>query len=174
LLIFEPGRRTRTDIYANTSAVDVLPTLLHVTGQKQADWSEGSVLPPFGPEHVPEQNLYVIQAKSNQQFAPITIATTTLLKGQYKLLYFIGYDELGGPEGERIELYDLKNDPEELNDLSSSKRETTAELLNELKRKLAQVNHPYKSRKGYPPACQKYWRVLESSVRTVRYNLPVL
>lgn len=143
LLIFEPGRKTRTDIYANTSAVDVLPTLLNVTGQKQADWSEGNFLPPFGPEHDLERNLYVIQAKSNQQFAPITIATTTLVKGQYKLHYFFGYHELGGADSERIELYDLKNDPEELNDLSASKRETAAELLNEIKQKLAEVNKPY-------------------------------
>jgi hypothetical protein len=48
-----------------------------------------------------------------------------------------------GAEGERIELYNVQNDPEELNDLSSSKRETTAELLNELKQKLAEVNQPY-------------------------------
>ena len=57
-------------------------------------------------------------------------------------MYFIGYPELGA-EGECIELYDIKNDPEELNDLSSSKRETTADLLNELKQKLAKVNQPY-------------------------------
>ena len=57
-------------------------------------------------------------------------------------MYFIGYSELGA-EGERIELYDIKNDPEELNDLSSSKRETTTDLLNELKQKLAEVNQPY-------------------------------
>lgn len=143
LLIFEPGRRTRTDIFTNTSAVDVLPTLLQVTGQKQADWSEGSVLPPFGPEQDPERNLYVIQAKSNLQYAPITVATTTLVKGQFKLQYFFGYPELGGLEAERIELYDLKNDPGELNNLASSKRETTLELLNELKQKLTEVNEPY-------------------------------
>ena len=57
-------------------------------------------------------------------------------------MYFIGYSELGA-EGERIELYDIENDPEELNDLSSSKRDTTTDLLNELKQKLAKVNQPY-------------------------------
>ena len=56
-------------------------------------------------------------------------------------MYFFGYEELDGDE--HSELYDLKNDPEELNDLSSLKRETTAELLNELKQKLAEVNEPY-------------------------------
>jgi len=142
LMIFEPGRTNRTDIYSNSSAVDVLPTLAHVTGQKQADWSEGNVLPPFGPERGPDRSLYVIEARTNAQYDPITVATTTLVKGSYKLQYFFGYDELG-TDGERVELYDLKNDPEELNDLSSSKLETTAELLNELKQKLAEVNEPY-------------------------------
>lgn len=58
-------------------------------------------------------------------------------------MYFLGYEELGGPDSERIELYDIKNDPEELNDLSLSKPETTAELLNEIKQKLAEVDEPY-------------------------------
>jgi len=142
LMIFEPGRKTRTDIYSNTSAVDVLPTLLHVTGQKQADWTEGAVLPPFGLEPDSGRNLYVIQAKSNAQYDPITVATTTLVKESYKLQYFFGYHELE-EDNERIELYDIENDPEELNDLSSKKRETAAELLNEIKQKLTEVNEPY-------------------------------
>ncbi|MFZ5912221.1 MAG: sulfatase [Chloroflexota bacterium] len=143
LLIFEPGRTTRTDIYSNTSAVDILPTLLHVTGQKQVTWSEGVVLPPFS-QKAPdlERNLYVVQAKTNAQYAPLTVATTALIKGQYKLMYFFGYGELNAGE-ERIELYDLVNDPEELYDLSSSKRELTAELLRDLKETLSAVNEPY-------------------------------
>ena len=143
LMIFEPGRKTRSDVYSNTSAVDVLPTLLHVTGQNPVDWTEGVILPPFGPEPDSERNVHVIQAKSNKQYAPISVATITLVKERYKLQYFFGYDELGRPGSERIELYDLKNDPEELNDLSSSKRETTTELLGELKQKLVEVDEPY-------------------------------
>jgi membrane-anchored protein YejM (alkaline phosphatase superfamily) len=49
LIVFEPGRKTRTDVYTKTSAVDVLPTLLHVTGGQAPDWTEGVVLPPFSP-----------------------------------------------------------------------------------------------------------------------------
>ena len=142
LMIFEPGRTTRTDIYSNTSAVDVLPTLLHVTGQSPADWTEGTVLPPFGPELASDRNIYVLQAKSNKQYAPITVATTTLVRENYKLQYFFGYDELGA-DGERIELYDLKNDPQELSNLSSSKPETTAELLHEINQKLTEVDEPF-------------------------------
>jgi arylsulfatase A-like enzyme len=142
LVIFEPGRNNRTDIYSNTSAVDLLPTLLLVTRQKQADWGEGDVLPPYGSnEPDPERNLYVVQARENDQFKPLTIATIVLVKGQYKLMYFFGYKDLGG--GERVELYDIEKDPEELNDLSSLKRETANEMLNEIKTKLVKVNAPY-------------------------------
>lgn len=144
LMIFEPEQKSRRDIYANSSAIDLLPTLLHVTGQQAVDWSEGTVLPPFNPtEPDPERNLYVMQARTNAQYEPLTVATTALIKGQYKLTYFFGYDEIGGPGSERIELYDIKNDPEELNDLSDSKRETTGEMLSEIKQKLAEVNEPY-------------------------------
>ena len=142
LLIFEPGRKERTDIYSNTSALDVLPTLLHVTGGQQAAWSEGDLLPPYATMQDSERSVYVVQARKNPSYTPIDEATVALIKGQYKLMYFFGYEELGVGE-ERIELYDVKNDPEELNDLSLTKRETTTELLNELKQKLAEVNEPY-------------------------------
>jgi choline-sulfatase len=139
LVIFEPGRKNRQDVYSNTSAVDVLSTLVHVTGQKQAAWNEGALLPPFSISDNSDRNIYAVQARKNAKYGTLREATIALIKGQYKLMYFIGYSELGA-EGERIELYDIKNDPEELNDLSSSKRETTTDLLNELKQKLAEVN----------------------------------
>jgi arylsulfatase A-like enzyme len=144
LMIFEPGQRSRQDVHENTSAVDLLPTLLHLTGQPPADWVEGTLLPPFTPtEPDPERSLYVVQARTNEQFEPLTVATTALIKGQYKLMYFFGYDELGGKSSERIEMYDLENDPEEMNNLYTVKRETAAELLDELKSKIAEADKPY-------------------------------
>jgi arylsulfatase A-like enzyme len=143
LMIFEPGQKVRRDIYVNTSAVDLAPTLAHVAGQTPTDWSDGRVMPPFDGSLDPERSLYVIQSLDGEQHLPLTVATIALIKGQYKLTYFFGYEELGSPGSEHIELYDIKNDPEEFNDLSSSKRGTTAELLNELKQKLAEVNEPY-------------------------------
>lgn len=140
LMIFEPGRKTRTDVYANTSAVDVLPTLAHVTGQSPTPWSEGLLLPPFAPQE-PERSIYVMQARTNPQYAPLSTATVALVKGQYKLTYFFGYQELKNED--RLELYDVQNDPEEMNNLYSAKRETAADLLQELRNKLAEMNAPY-------------------------------
>jgi arylsulfatase A-like enzyme len=141
LLVFEPGRKMRTDVYEPTSAVDILPTLLHVTGQQPATWAEGNVLPPFS-DSQSDRNIYALEARKNEKYAPLKVATTTMRKGQYKLMYFSGYKELGSGE-ERIELYDLENDPEEMNDLYSSKRDTSIELISELKAKLTEVNEPY-------------------------------
>jgi len=144
LMIFEPGRSTRMDVHAQTSAIDVLPTLLHVTGQSQVDWTEGETLPPYG-QIAPDsdRSIYVLEASGSEKYSPLTNASVALIKGSYKLMYFFGYDQLGGPRSERIELYDVKNDSEELNDLSSAKRETASELLNELKQKLSEMNELY-------------------------------
>ena len=142
LMIFEPGRKTRSDVHMPTSAVDLLPTLLHVTGHEQPDWSEGIVLPPFSDSNLDtDRNIYVSESKKNKKNAPLSVATVTLIKGQYKLMYFYGYDELRGEE--RIELYDLERDPEEMSDLYVANSETAKELLYELKTKLAEVNEPY-------------------------------
>jgi len=145
LVIFEPGRGARTDIYANTSAVDLLPTLLHVTGQKPIDWTEGVALPPFASdETVRDRSVFVVQAEKSEQFGPLTIATLAIRNGDYKLMYFFGYEELGAG-GERIELYNIKDDPEELNNLYDAEKVIGQELLNELKAKLKEMNAPYLS-----------------------------
>ena len=144
LLIFEPGRTSRKDIYTPTSAIDVLPTLLQITGHKQGNWLEGSILPPFNPvESNQERSLYALEARTNEQFAPFSVATTSMIKEQYKLTYFFGYEDLD-EGGKLVELYDLKNDPEELENLYETKIDLGKELLNEVEKKLEQVNAPYK------------------------------
>lgn len=143
LLLFEPSREKRTDIYASTTAVDVLPTLLHVTDGKMVDWTEGRVMPPFSdPEQNRDRNIYALHAMKNEPRAPLTHASVMLVQGRHKLMYIFGYKELG--EGvERVELYDIESDPEELNDLHTKQKETGAAMLNQMKKKLKEVNQPY-------------------------------
>jgi arylsulfatase A-like enzyme len=140
LMIFEPGRQVGTDIHEYTSAVDVLPTLAHLTGQETPGWTEGVVLPPYVTTP-PNRNVYVVQAIDNAPDAALTQASTVLTKENYKLHYYFGYPEV--PEGEFVKLFDIKSDPEELVDLYASKNTVAMELLNELKGKLAEVNRPY-------------------------------
>jgi choline-sulfatase len=143
LIIFEPGRKTRLDIHTPTSAIDLLPTLLHVTGQQPVNWAEGMVLPPYTVATPgADRNVYALEARNNKKYAPLSIATTVLVKGQYKLTYFFGYEELGNID--RVELYDLEADPDEMNDLSSSEKDIANEMLLELKEKIKEVNKPYR------------------------------
>ena len=144
LLIFPPGGTARTDIHSPTSAVDLLPTLLHVTGQKAADWVDGVILPPFAASAPdPERNIYAFQAYRSDPDSTLKQATGMLVKGKYKLTYYSGYyDELGA-DGKLVQLFDLESDPEELNDLSSLEKDVVKNLLLELKEKYAEVNEPY-------------------------------
>jgi arylsulfatase A-like enzyme len=132
------------DIYETTSAIDVLPTLTYVTEQKTPEWTEGMVLPPFHEAgKIPDRNIYTIRANHNDQFAPFTIASTMMVKENYKLHYYFGYPEV--PSDGLIRLFDIQSDPEELKDLAQSKPDTASQLLNELKMKLKEVNMPYSS-----------------------------
>ena len=142
LLIFEPGRDTGMDIHDYTSAVDVLSTLSYVTGHKTPEWEEGIVMPPYAATNPDSnRNIYVVQAIDNPQNAPLTEASTVVIKENYKLHYYFGYPETGNVE--IVKLFDIKSDPDEMIDLYSSKKGTALELLDELKRKLKEVNEPY-------------------------------
>lgn len=139
LMIFEPGRDTRTDIYSLTSVADVLPTLLYVTKGQNADWSEGTILPPFSTESPdPDRKIYAMQIEKIGAHGAITIATMTQVKGEYKLIYYFGYEEL--KEKEHVELYNIVKDPEELHDLYPSQKALGDGLLAELKAKLVEMS----------------------------------
>ncbi len=142
LLIFEPGRQVRLDVSDVTSAVDLLPTLAHLTGHPIPDWTEGVVLPPFASAPTdPGRSIFALQARGNPQYAPLTQASTMIVKDRYKLLYFFGYKE---PKvDELVMLFDIESDPEELVDLSTSLPSIASGLLAELKSRIAQANRPY-------------------------------
>lgn len=146
LLIFEPGRKTRLDINTTTSAIDILPTLLHLTDQAIPDWAEGAILPPFAPTvQDPDRKIYVMRAHKNKHDQPIaTSASITMMKEQYKIHYYMNYPDLEkNGQNELISLFDVQTDPEELVDLSISHKKIANALLEELKTKLAEENKPF-------------------------------
>ena len=53
LLIFEPGQQERQDIYTPTSALDIVPTMLHLTGHAIPGVMDGQILPPFNHSDLP-------------------------------------------------------------------------------------------------------------------------
>jgi arylsulfatase A-like enzyme len=130
LLIAQPGQSERIDVHATTSCVDILPTLLHVTGRDVPDGIEGKVLPPFGGEEPsPERAVFAVEAKSNQKYKPLNKATMSMIKGDFKIIHYIGYED---GFTNVTELYDIVRDPEEMNDLTTSHAGLKDRLLDEL------------------------------------------
>jgi len=145
LLIIEPGQQQRRDVYTSTNAVDVLPTLLKVTGHAIPDGLEGTVLPPFDTQAPgAERSLFCVEAKesSDSYHKPLFPVSTMIVKGKYKLTRYAGYKELGNRDP-WYELYDVENDPEEMNDLSASQPRLAAELRDELEHEQAAAEQPY-------------------------------
>jgi arylsulfatase A-like enzyme len=140
LLISRPGQRQQERVTAPTSCTDILPTLLAATGQAVPAWCEGQPL-PLGEAARPasDRSVFSVEAKRNPRLAPLARATVMLAKGPYKLVHYLGYDGHDGVS----ELYDLANDPEEMNDLAAAQPGVAAELRAELLQKLQTVNAPF-------------------------------
>jgi arylsulfatase A-like enzyme len=142
LLIAQPGQQKRRDVYATTSCVDILPTLMHVTGREIPSWIEGRVLPPFGEEgSAHNRSIFAVEAKSSPKYQPLRKATLSMVKGDFKIIHYIGYED--GFTGV-TELYNIARDPEEMNDLASSRPGLMAELLDELLAEKASADVPFR------------------------------
>ncbi len=144
LVIFPPGQPDRQDIFATTSAVDILPTLASVTGHPIPAWSEGSLLPPFAPQSGAVPDAFALQVEGADARGNITQATATVIRDRQKLIHYFGYEELSGEE--LIEFYDLEVDPQELTDLYPSRPALASQLLDLVK---AKINEASRNR-GHP------------------------
>lgn len=145
LVVFPPGQTSRKDVYTRTSATDILPTLLSLSGGKAPDWLEGYPLPlQEDKAPVTERSIHAMMGHRNpgDMHAPLRVASTMLIKGSYKLTYYFGYPELEGKE--RYELYNLDDDPQELNDIYDPSNATAQELVHELKQTIAKADEPYR------------------------------
>lgn len=144
LMISAPGQRSRRDINVPTSSIDLLPTLASLSGAEVPSWAEGQLLPGFGGPQGSEQSIFLMYAKENSAFSRLQHRTGFgLRKGPYKLTYYEGFYELGGKN--RFELYDIENDPEELNDLYSESLPIAKELRAELLAKIQAENARFKA-----------------------------
>lgn len=140
LLIALPGQQTRVDVTMPTSCVDLLPTLLHLTGQQIPAWCEGRVLPNFVDQPGnQERNIFAVDAKRNPKLAPLQRATFSLRKGEYKLIHYRGYRE----RKSSYELYKLTTDKEEVEDLYEMEKAVAADLRYELEAQLGAADQHY-------------------------------
>jgi arylsulfatase A-like enzyme len=137
LIISAPGQQERVDIHTNTSSVDLLPTLAHLSGNPIPSWAEGRLLPGQGGVEDPERSVYILDAKRNGSFAPLSRYSISMTKGPYRLTRY-QYQEYAG-----YEFYDLLEDPAELRDLFPSAPSAALKMRAELDQKLDEVNRPF-------------------------------
>jgi hypothetical protein len=138
LIISAPGQTTRHDVYAPTNAVDVLPTLVQLTGQPVPSWTDGSLLPGLGGVEDFERSTFTVEAKLSPAFGPLSKATVAMRKGDYKLIYYTGYES-----EDSFELYDLHSDLEEMEDLYPDHPAFVKSMKEELLEAFFEANKPY-------------------------------
>jgi arylsulfatase A-like enzyme len=134
LIIFPPGQKERIDIHTPTSAVSLLPTLKAIVGQEPPSWPEGVVLPPFSESYPEDTPIFNVGSYHEDYSQPYKFGSLMLRKGQYKLIYHFGNQDLYAAfEGSELyELYDLERDPEEMNNLYETETKIAALMRKEL------------------------------------------
>ena len=113
LKVFPPGGNSRVDVTVPSSAVDLLPTLLDITGRESPAWAEGQVLPLSNENktQIESRDITSVQVEKIES-GKIIAATCMRVRNNYKADWLFGHSEVQGG-GESIELYDLDSDTEE-------------------------------------------------------------
>lgn len=124
LLIHFPGQQTRQDIQTQTSAADILPTLLRLTGQSVPAWVEGELLPPFNQASLTDRPVFTVEAKATSRHGTFAQRSVSVVQDRYKLVHYVGYQEA---ENVR-ELYDMETDSAELVNLIDREPGIAAQL----------------------------------------------
>jgi arylsulfatase A-like enzyme len=128
LLVHAPGQTRGMDIHSPTSITDILPTILHLAGQNLPERLEGRPLPSLGGIEDHERVIFSMDGKENHKMKPLTAATFSATRWPYKLINYQGYRGYDNID----ELYDLENDPEEINNLAGSSPAIVSEMRQEL------------------------------------------
>jgi len=138
LIVSRPGQTQRKDVYMNTSNVDLLPTIAHITGHPVPATVEGELLPGLGGAENPTRGVFAMDAKINSSFSSLQKFSLSLTRERYRLTHY-HYDHY-----DNFEFYDLESDPEEVNNLFSSKPSVAIDMQTELMDRLADANRAYR------------------------------
>ena len=134
MVIWQPDQTTRRDIHTLTSNIDLLPTLFRAAQAPAPEWSDGKILPSVTTPGLSSQptgvhrDLFALEAGGSSRRGPLREATVAFYREQHKLIYYTGYEDFET----QYELYDVVNDPEELNNLYSTNNPIAREMKDEL------------------------------------------
>lgn len=136
LLISRPDQKKRKDVHSLTSAVDLLPSLLHIIGEPIPAWCEGKLLPGLGGKDSHDRQIFALEAKESSKWGVICKGTASVLKGPHKLIHYFGYPDYDDSD----ELYNLVDDPDERVNLTQTHPAVVRDLKELLWEKMIEAN----------------------------------
>ena len=139
LIVHAPGQSRREDVHATTSNIDLLPTVLSISGKEIPSEIDGRVLPGLGGVVDADRPVFSMVAVDNSAFGAIKKAVIAMRKHEYKLIAYLGYDKVE----HEFELYNLEADPDELINLADSEPAILASLKDELFDHLQEANKSF-------------------------------
>ena len=145
LLISRPGQTSREDVHTITSSVDLLPTIAHLTGNPIPAWGEGKILPNQGGEINEGRSIFSMDAKMNSSFGLLANYSVSLTRDRHRLIsYHYPKDNY-----EKYEFFDLDADSDEMKDLFPASPTLAAQMQDELKQKVEEVNRRFQTDTPY-------------------------
>lgn len=114
LIVKEPGQKRGKMIDALVEQIDIPATILGYANIEVPSWMEGrSLLPLIRGGFLMPRKIFSMNFEGNPVNKPITKGTIAMWYGDHKLVYYI--------EKERVEIFNIKNDPFEKKDLKDRK-----------------------------------------------------
>ena len=128
LIIHAPGQSQGKKVFTPTSITDIMPTVLKLANKELPSWMEGKLLPTFNGKHETERTIFSVDGRENAKLKPLTKATLSAVHWPYKLIHYRGYSGLNNID----ELFNLENDPQELDNIAAHRPSTVADLKHEI------------------------------------------
>ena len=143
LLISAPGQTARHDFHSVTNSVDLIPTILNISGLEIPDWCEGEILPGMGRGISNDRLTFSMDAKKASAFGNLSPITIAMYQGDYKIIYYEGYEEKDSPYNKGLfELYNFRDDPEELHNLINTEKSIAQQMQEQLLDAYHTANQP--------------------------------
>ncbi len=134
LIIKEPGQTGGRIISDLVGQIDLAPTILDLAGIPVPQWMEGrSLVPLMRGEKLPSRPQFSMNFEKNpSRWQQITRGSIAVWEGDYKLIYDL--------EEDKALLFNLRHDPEELDNLFDKEPEAGQRLLSLIKDNLKKAN----------------------------------
>ncbi len=133
LIIKEPGQNHSRIIDDLVEQTDVPATILDFARISTPDWMEGrSLVPLLRGKTLPAKPVFSMSLWANKKGQKITQGTIAIWEDDYKLIYDLGK--------EQSLLFNLKNDLEEVNNLSDKEPEMRQHLITTIKENIEKAN----------------------------------